>query len=136
MSRDDAARLRDILGSVTAIRQHLERGDITDGLVFDAVRMRLIEIGEAAKDISPQLLAQADEVPWREVAGMRDWLAHRYFDTAFSVVEATVQTDLAPIESAAHTLLGSLCEESGEASGTSGGTCESTPTMDALQQTQ
>jgi uncharacterized protein with HEPN domain len=105
MSRDDPARLRDILASVAAIQQHLERGEITDGLVFDAVRMRLIEIGEATKDISPELLAQVDTVPWREVAGMRDWLAHRYFDTAFSVVEATVQTELAPIESAARILL-------------------------------
>jgi uncharacterized protein with HEPN domain len=100
--------LRDILASINAIHQHLERGAITDGLVFDAVRMRLIEIGEAAKDISPELLAQAAEVPWREVAGMRDWLAHRYFDTAFSVVEATVQSDLAPIAAAAGDLLAKL----------------------------
>jgi hypothetical protein len=31
--------------------------ELADGLVFDAVRVRLIEIGEAVKDIDPKLLA-------------------------------------------------------------------------------
>jgi uncharacterized protein with HEPN domain len=110
MSRDDATRLRDIITSIDAIQEHLERGEINDSLVFDAVRMRLIEIGEAAKDISPELLAQAGQIPWREVAGMRDWLSHRYFDTAFSIVEATVNHDLAPIRAAAEKLLTELTD--------------------------
>jgi hypothetical protein len=35
--------LRDILAAAEAISAHLQRGAITDGLVFDAVRVRLIE---------------------------------------------------------------------------------------------
>ena len=35
-----------------AIKNHLTRDAPTDGLVYDAVRARLIEIGEAVKDIS------------------------------------------------------------------------------------
>lgn len=49
MTRRDRQRLNDILAAVEAIRAHLERGDLDDGLVFDAVRVRLIEIGEAVK---------------------------------------------------------------------------------------
>ena len=45
--RRDADRLGDILEAIVAIRSHLTRGDRSDGLVFDAVRVRLIEIGEA-----------------------------------------------------------------------------------------
>ena len=45
--RHDADRLGDILEAIVAIRSHLTRGDRSDGLVFDAVRVRLIEIGEA-----------------------------------------------------------------------------------------
>lgn len=81
MSRHDADRLTDILAAVAAIRQHLSRGDLHDGLVFDAVRVRLIEVGEAAKDLDPALLASETDIPWSEVARMRDQLAHRYFDT-------------------------------------------------------
>jgi hypothetical protein len=44
MSRHDEERLHDILDAIRAIRKHLERGDLSDGLIYDAVRMRLIDI--------------------------------------------------------------------------------------------
>lgn len=76
MSRRQRQRLDDILAAVDAIATHLERGDLSDGLVFDAVRVRLIEIGEAVKDLPPDLLAHEPSIPWSEVARMRDHLAH------------------------------------------------------------
>jgi len=45
VSRRDQQRLEDISAAIRAITAHLQRGDLTDGLVFDAVRVRLIEIG-------------------------------------------------------------------------------------------
>lgn len=56
MKRYDEQRLHDIDTAVTAIRSHLARGELSDGMVFDAVRIRLLEIGEAVKAISPSLL--------------------------------------------------------------------------------
>ena len=53
MSRHDDQRLTDILAAAAAIADHTQRGDLDDGLVFDAVRVRLIEIGEAVKTIDP-----------------------------------------------------------------------------------
>jgi hypothetical protein len=38
-------RLADIQAAIDAIRSHLRRGDLSDGRVFDAVRIRLVEIG-------------------------------------------------------------------------------------------
>ena len=108
MSRSDDERLEDILASAGAIASHLERGGLYDGLVFDAVRVRLIEIGEAVKDIDPELLANEPDIPWRDVAGMRDHLAHRYFDTAHSILHATVEEDLPPLVAAAERLLALL----------------------------
>ncbi len=105
MSRRDDERLEDIVAAAEAIAAHLDRGGLDDGLVFDAVRVRLIEIGEAVKDIDPVLLASAPEIPWVDVAGMRDHLAHRYFDTAHSVIQATVDRDVPAILSAARRLL-------------------------------
>ncbi|HTZ09543.1 MAG TPA: HepT-like ribonuclease domain-containing protein [Acidimicrobiales bacterium] len=83
-----------------AIRSHLQRGTLSDGLVFDAARIRLIEIGEAVKRISPDVLAAEPEIPWEDVAGMRDRLAHRYFDTSHAIVQATVDHDLPKLEAA------------------------------------
>jgi len=48
-------RLADIQASIDAIRSHLQRGDLSDGLVFDAVRIRLLEIGEAVKALPAEL---------------------------------------------------------------------------------
>lgn len=53
-SRHDDERLSDILEAIIAIRSHLAHGDLSDGLVFDAVRLRLIEIGEAVKLLDPK----------------------------------------------------------------------------------
>lgn len=100
MSRRDEERLADVLAAAAAITAHLERGSLHDGLVFDAVRVRLIEIGEAVKTIDPTLLATEPDVAWVDVAAMRNHLAHRYFDTAHSIVEATVLGDLPPLVAA------------------------------------
>jgi uncharacterized protein with HEPN domain len=108
VSRRDDERLADIIASAGAIASHLERGGLDDGLVFDAVRVRLIEIGEAAKDIDPDVLATEPGIAWRDVAGMRDHLAHRYFDTAHLIVQATVENDLPPLVAAAKRLLAQL----------------------------
>jgi uncharacterized protein with HEPN domain len=99
-SRHDSERLADILDSITAIRSYLTRGDLSDGLIFDAVRLRLIEIGEAVKLLDPSLVASEPDVEWSDAAGMRDWLAHHYFDTSWAVVEATITDDLPPLEAA------------------------------------
>jgi uncharacterized protein with HEPN domain len=113
VSRRDDERLADVLASAEAIRSHLERGGLDDGLVFDAVRVRLIEVGEAVKDIDPALLATEPEIPWTDVAGMRDHLAHRYFDTAHSIVRATVEEDLPPLVAATERLLAQLGSDAG-----------------------
>jgi hypothetical protein len=41
MSSLDEQRVRDVLAAIDATRSHLTRGDLSDGLVFDAVRIRL-----------------------------------------------------------------------------------------------
>ena len=108
MSRSDRDRLLDVLEAGAAIAEHLRRGPLSDGLVFDAVRVRLIEIGEAVKDVSPELLAQQPSIPWRQVAAMRDQLAHRYFDTSHAIVAQTVGADLVELLVATGSLLAVL----------------------------
>ena len=106
MSRRDAERLQDILDAIDAIRSHVARGGLSDGLVFDAVRVRLIEIGEAIKAISPELLDTEPGHPWSDIARMRDRLAHRYFDTNHGHVAGAVEHDLEPLRAAVLRLQG------------------------------
>jgi len=111
VSRHDRQRLEDALAAIDAIRAHLTRGDLSDGLVFDAVRVRLIEIGEAVKALPAELLAAEPDLPWAQIAGMRDRLAHRYFDTSHAILAATVERDLPELERATRALLGHTSEE-------------------------
>jgi uncharacterized protein with HEPN domain len=101
----DRQRLADIQAAIEAIHSHLERGGLSDGLVFDAVRIRLLEIGEAVKALPDDLLNTQSSIPWRQIARMRDHLAHRYFDTAHSILQATIDNDLPELEKAIQAMI-------------------------------
>jgi uncharacterized protein with HEPN domain len=105
VSRFDRQRLEDVLSAIDAIRAHLQRGDLSDGLVFDAIRVRLIEIGEAVRALPTDVTASEPDIPWNGIAQMRDRLAHRYFGTSHAIVAATIEGDLPELESAARRLL-------------------------------
>ena len=80
MSYRDRQRLADIQAAIDAIRSHLQRGDLSDGLVFDAVRIRLLEIGEAVKALPEDILATQPSIPWRQISDRRPVIgpqAHR-----------------------------------------------------------
>ena len=118
MTYRERQRLADIQAAIDAIRSHLQRGDLSDGLVFDAVRIRLLEIGEAVKALPDDLLATQPAIPWRQITRMRDHLAHRYFDTAHAILQATVTEDLPDLERAVAALNRSLSGRGGTAADT------------------
>jgi uncharacterized protein with HEPN domain len=72
--------------SASALKDHpLERAGIE--------RMLTI-IGEAAKNISPQLRKEFPEIPWKATAGMRDKIMHHYFGVDYEAVFETIRVDL------------------------------------------
>lgn len=93
-------RLEDIVSAIATIRAHVQRGGLSDGLVFDLVRIRLVEIGEAVKALPAELLASEPAIPWNEIARMRDNIAHRYFDPSHAIVQNTVDHDLPELDDA------------------------------------
>jgi len=70
---------------------------IADKRTQQAVILNLVIIGEAAtkllKDYS-KFLDQHPDVPWRSMKGMRNRIAHGYFDIDLDVVWETMQTAL------------------------------------------
>ena len=68
MTYREQQRLADIQAAIDAIRSHLQRGDLSDGLVFDAVRIRLLEIGEAVKALPAEMLRSQPAIPWAQIA--------------------------------------------------------------------
>jgi uncharacterized protein with HEPN domain len=73
---------------------------LSDKRTQQAVIMNLIIIGEAASklmDLHADFIQQNPEVPWRAMRGMRNRVAHGYFDVDINVVWNTVQQDLQPL---------------------------------------
>jgi uncharacterized protein with HEPN domain len=57
--------------------------------------IRSIEvIGEAAVNISKEFKEMHPDIPWKQIAGMRNWLIHAYFDVDYNHIWSTVQKDL------------------------------------------
>ena len=90
MTRRDQEWLSDIEVAIQAISDYVADGDLHDGLVYDACRARLMEIGEAVKHVDPKLLAAEPDVAWSQIARMKDVLIHHYHDTDFVVIEAVI----------------------------------------------
>lgn len=73
--------------------------------VQDAVIRNFEIIGEAVKHISDDLRRKHPDVPWRQVAGMRDEMIHEYFGVDLTIVWDTVQNDLPKLKQTVERLL-------------------------------
>jgi len=106
----DSAVLRERLEGILEVLQRIPRrmADISSADSFaesdegkdrlDAICMTLIAVGEAFKQIDRKtdgtLLARYSEVDWPGVMGVRDVIAHGYFDVDADEVFAICQTDI------------------------------------------
>jgi uncharacterized protein with HEPN domain len=106
-------RLADISEAAIGVRKAVdarERAEADDAqeeaqLAFDALLYRLLVIGEAVKSLPAELLAQEPDVPWREIARLRDLLAHHYYRVDAHVIRRTVEMPLDQLTKAVRELL-------------------------------
>ena len=66
--------------------------------IQDAVIRRLEIIGEAVKNIPPEFRDEYPDIPWRQIAGMRDVLIHGYFGVDLAMTWKLVKSDLPELE--------------------------------------
>jgi uncharacterized protein with HEPN domain len=97
-----SARLGDIrhaLGRIdVALGVQKEAEQRSDGrladVAYDAILYRLLVIGEAVKNLDSEYTERHAEVPWRQIARLRDVLAHHYYRVDSSIVDLTVTRPL------------------------------------------
>lgn len=68
---------------------------------LDAACMLLIAIGESVKNLDKitegLLLPTYPSVPWKQVMGIRDIIAHHYFDVDADTIYQVISEDLGPL---------------------------------------
>jgi len=67
---------------------------LANHLVLDAVLKQIEVIGESAKHLSPDFTDAYPSVPWKDIAGMRDFIVHNYFGVDVEAVYKTVIVDI------------------------------------------
>jgi len=96
--RKDSDFLQDIKQAVENVNEY--SGNMTysqflkDKKTKDAVVRNLEIIGEAAKNISSKFKKANPLIPWKQLAGMRDKIAHFYFGIDYKIVWSVVEKDM------------------------------------------
>ena len=98
MKRKPAQFLTDIILGIEKINTYV--GAMTyaefvrDDKTADAVIRKLEIIGEAAKNLPAKLRKHYPEVPWADMSGLRDKIAHFYFGIDYKIVWDVVKKQL------------------------------------------
>ena len=96
--KDDSIYIDHILNSINRILDYISGKDQeafeADLVTQDAVVRQLEVIGEATKRVSKGLRSKNPDIPWSDMAGMRDVLIHDYIDVDLGVVWKTASEDI------------------------------------------
>lgn len=109
MPRTWFERVRDVLEAIERIEQYTQ--DMTetdfeaDTKTRDATHYNLLIIGEASSYLPEEVTDNYPDIPWIEVRGMRNVVAHGYFAIKLPIIWKTVSDDLGPLKSTMEEIL-------------------------------
>ena len=98
MSREALLFLEDIEKSCAKIIRYtgdLERDQVfVDEMRFDAILFNLHVVGEAVKKLPLDLRDRYPDIAWREITGLRDFVAHAYFALDLDILWDAIRQDI------------------------------------------
>lgn len=96
--RNDKLYLKDILDSIEKIEKYVKNLNYKkfskNLLVIDAVVRNFEVIGEATKNLSKEIKSLYPNIPWKEMAGMRNKVIHEYFGVNLKIIWKTIKERL------------------------------------------
>lgn len=115
MNRDNAS-LIDVINAaqqVLAFTAGLSKSELaTNDEKQSAVLYQIIIIGEATKRLSPEFRNRYSMIPWSDIAGMRDILAHQYDKVNLNTLWSVIQDDIPELLALLQPILSDIPEES------------------------
>lgn len=90
--------LEDIVGSIEKIQKYIENLSFddfqNDDLVVDAVLRNLEIVGEASRNIPPEIRTDHPDIPWGRMMGLRNIVSHEYFGIDLSIIWQIITVNL------------------------------------------
>jgi uncharacterized protein with HEPN domain len=115
MPREYEDYLRDLLDAIEKTQQFIQDLEFEDFKQDDKTKFAIIRaleiIGEATKHISEDFRKKYPEVPWKDMAGMRDVLIHDYFGIDEETVWITVKEKIPQLKPSIEEILSKLSDE-------------------------
>ena len=105
---DDRANLLHVRDAIERIFEYTADGQeafFAENKTQDAVVRNLEIIGEAVKNLSRELRDAHTDIPWRQIAGMRDKMIHEYFGVNLQLVFDVVRLELPKLKDKVDTIL-------------------------------
>ena len=99
--------VRDAIERIRSYTTAGREGFLTDCKTQDAVIRNFEIIGEAVKQVTQSTLDRQPDVPWKQIAGLRDVLIHHYFGVKLDAIWKVVESNLEPLTVAVSDLLAS-----------------------------
>ena len=94
--------LQDILDAIEKIKKYTAKVDYEmfskNQMMIDAVLMNIAIIGESVKKIPEDVKEKYPDIPWKDIAGMRDKVIHDYFGVDVNIVWETIKKDVPELE--------------------------------------
>ena len=115
MKRDYSLYIKDILDCIERVEEFV--GDLNfdeflaDDKTSSAVVRKLEIIGEATKNIPKFITQEYDEIPWKEMARMRDKIIHFYFGVDYEIVWSVIKERLPEIKPTIRQILEDMKKE-------------------------
>ena len=90
ISRDYNLYIEDMLTSMQRIEEYIGEMGFREFkmnyLVVDAIIRNFEIIGEASKNITPEIKDKYPEIPWKKMYGLRNLIAHEYFGIDYEMI--------------------------------------------------
>jgi len=106
--KDHRVYLQDILAAIERIGEYTAKGKddfFATVLVQDGVIRQFSIIGEATAKVPVRMRATHEEIPWKDIIGMRNIIIHDYSGTDLPTIWDTVEHGLAPLKDTVETML-------------------------------
>lgn len=100
--RDPDLLIEDMLTAIHKIGRYIEGMEQEsfrqDEKTIDAVARNLEILGEAARQLPDDFVSRYPDLPWRQIAGLRNRVVHEYFGLDLGIIWQVIRYDLPPLQ--------------------------------------